>query len=144
MTNPLRWVETQAQSARSARPSQHARHDVTEVDGWHIPYGPRPITVTSTDPKTGTVIGKENMHVGQILRLISNYLDHLEGQKPTDDRTIALALAVYELVVSDLETGTSIAAWQTWNLLVDQVITDAMAFESGGFPRAFTTRWSEF
>ena len=50
-----------------------------------------------------------------------------------------LLRAVYEAIESDLATGTSIAAWPSWNALVDLVISAATHQIS-----QVSTTWSEF
>ncbi|ACZ32389.1 hypothetical protein Xcel_3390 (plasmid) [Xylanimonas cellulosilytica DSM 15894] len=137
-----RWVESQARTARThAHPSQ-VPTQTHQVDGWHIPYGPRPIVVTLTDPETSAVLSKESWHHGTVLRLISDLLDHLALHEPTNHRGAATALAVYEAIESDLDTGTSIASWPSWNALVDQVLNDATSIEDRY--ATITTAWSEF
>lgn len=136
-----RVVDSQARNAREhSKPSAFA--DTYLVDGWHIPYGPRPIVVTYTDSETGQALSKEIWHHGKALRLVSDLLDHLVEHQPDDTGAHALALAVYELVESDLITGTSIQAWPSWHALVDQVLTDATSLQDRN--ATITTEWSEF
>ncbi|MFJ4233928.1 hypothetical protein [Cellulosimicrobium cellulans] len=137
-TTTRRWEATKARFAGFQTDGSTA--PTTEHDGWHIPYGPRPITVTYTDPTTGDVLARDTWHHGQVLRLVSDLLDHLATHP--DERAVqssTIALAVYEAIESDLATGTSIAAWPSWNALVDLIVGVAT------HPSAdVSTTWSEF
>ncbi|WP_043650819.1 hypothetical protein [Cellulosimicrobium cellulans] len=135
-TTTHRWEATRARLTTS-QTDDHTT-PATEHDGWHIPYGPRPITVTYTDPTTGAVLGHDTWHHGQALRQVSNLLDHLAAHHPDGTHASTVALAVYEAIESDLATGTSIAAWPSWNALVDLVLSAAHQTSQ------VSTTWSEF
>lgn len=136
-TTTRRWEATKARFAGFQTDGSTA--PTTEHDGWHIPYGPRPITVTYTDPTTGDLLCRDTWHHGQVLRLVSDLLNHLAAHHPDGTHASTVALAVYEAIESDLATGTSIAAWPSWNALVDLVISAATHQTS-----QVSTTWSEF
>lgn len=136
-TTARRWEATKARF--SGFQTEGSTAPTTEHDGWHIPYGPRPITVTYTDPTTGDLLCRDTWHHGQVLRLVSDLLDRLAAHHPDGTHASTVALAVYEAIESDLATGTSIAAWPSWNALVDLVVSAATHQTS-----QVSTTWSEF
>ena len=131
-----RWKVTRARSQQ-----QYSRFD--EVgDGWRVPYGPRPVVVAFSDYQTGEAQGVESWDHGTVLLIISDLIDHLTEFEPDDIRGITVATAAYEMVESDLETGTSLFAWPVMRTLVDQVLTDASNVEDK--ISRITTTWVEF
>lgn len=87
----------------------------------------------------------------QVLTLLSDLLDDLATQLPhavytdIEDPTSArydLVSAAYALVLSDLETGVSLAAWPVMSRLVDRALTWATTMdEKGTFIQA---DWDKF
>jgi len=145
MSEPRRWQLAHDDNVRRFGGGTQWDTPSIEMDdqvAWFIPYGPRPVVVTFTDPETGAIQGTERWHHGLILRLMSDLIDHLRKFDPDNKKDLALAEAMFELVENDLQTGVSIRAWPTMNVLVDQVLTEATNIED--HVSDLRTEWEEF
>ena len=132
----VRVSRTRNALSHSASPDEETHRE----GDWYIPDGPRPIIVTFTDSATRKTLSRETWHHGQVLQLVSDRLDHLAVHEPAKVRSRALTLAVYDTVEADLDAVTSIKERLSWNVLVDQVLTDAVNHDDGG--ATVTTQWS--
>lgn len=103
---------------------------VPTSDGLPVPYGPRPVTMSFFESTT------EVSH-SFVLRLLSRLLDQHAAGAPTSEDTVLIVAAAYALVISDLETGTSIATWPVMNDLVDRAL--GLVLQT-----PVTTTWKEF
>ena len=140
-TNPgtgLLDVARHANARRDPWPGEHPH----EVDGWYIPFGPRPIKATYAHPETGARLRQETWHHGEALQHVARLMDHLANHTPDDEKATDLARAVFELIESDLQTGTSIKAWPAWNRIVDHVMSHVARLD--GDHAKVTTDWSAY
>ncbi|MBD7982770.1 hypothetical protein [Oerskovia merdavium] len=123
-----RWSEDRA---KFAQPTDF--HEGATPSGLYIWDATRRVDLTSTAPGARQARTQRFEH-GTILGALSDHIDHL----PDNDPRTLTAEAAYELVLSDLETGTSLAAWPTMRRIVEHALTQML-----GVP-AISTEWPEF
>jgi len=123
-----RWS---ADRANFQMPS-HRGMDQTPI-GLYVWDAARRVTVTST--ATGTRQPRtQTFEHATILGALSDHIDNM----PNHDPRMLTAEAAYDLVLSDLETGTSLAAWPTMRRVVEHVLAQALGLQ------AVVTEWPEF
>lgn len=106
----------------------------TTPSRWYHYSGARPVRVTTHDAVTDEQVGTEMMDHGQIAwflqQQISAELDVVEGKRDGDAAvagTWAVVLdAALEMVVSDAQTGWSLACGGAVTPLVDRALTHAL------------------
>jgi hypothetical protein len=111
--------------------------------GWLVYQGPRLVKLTWWD-QHGQHHEDQDVEFEHawIMRLLQDHLDEIGAAQgnPVDSAQYDVVEAALNLVLSDAQTGTSLAAWPVMNRLVDRALTGAM-YRAGW---RVTTQWEEF
>lgn len=111
-----------------------------DSNGWYVYDGPRDVQVTlrlADDTSAGMSLPHSTL-----LEALYEYHRNLDG---TDVINRAAAKAVYALVISDLETGTSVRTWPYIHELVDVVLKDTVPWILPGAKAVSVhTEWQGF
>lgn len=144
---PIRW-EHLVQQATKPRTDQQYGHWTTMPNGWFVYQGPRLVTV-HTHEKHADVAHRtatETVDHATLLRLLWDRMsaianDDADAWTPEAAAEYTVLSAAFDLVESDLVTGSSLASWRGPRELVDMALT--LAFNRGD--EVFvTTEWEEF
>lgn len=134
------YAEAHAFMTRTDRPGRG--YKVMPESGWWVYEGPRLVTVTQWD-EHGSLVKEEKVEHAQILRVLQDHLDDLAILTGSDDPYYELAENAFSLVLSDVQTGTSLHSWHIARRLVDRSLTAAtLHLDHPG--HRITTAWEEF
>jgi hypothetical protein len=107
--------------------------------GWYVYDGPRLVTLHWWGLGDVHVQTRQVEHA-ELLQDVSTHMDML-AQQSTTSAEYLMSAAAFDLILSDVQTGTSLYSWQPMRRLVDQVINWIYAGDSGVH---ITSQWAEF
>jgi hypothetical protein len=108
------------------------------ASGWYVYDGPRLVRLHWWGLGAVHVQSRMVEHA-ELLRDVSNRMDALALQSTTSPEYL-MAAAAFDLILSDVQTGTSLCSWEPMRRLVNQVITSIYCADGV----LITSEWAEF
>jgi hypothetical protein len=145
---PIRWEHLNA-----TKRNHHNRgaYWTKMPNGWYVYDGPRLVEVLTYDAVTNEPLGREHADHATLLRLLWDRMGDLATNEVTANngrwslemiQEYTVLSAAFDLVESDLDTGSSLASWRGPREMVDLALTLATSVDD---KHAFVqTRWQEF
>jgi hypothetical protein len=145
---PIRWDHLVRNATR--QPDPNDRNWTAMPNGWFVYQGPRLVTVRTYQQREdgAHLTGTEQVDHATLLRLLWDRMDHINRvvdggawSKGASGEYFVLS-AAFDLVESDLVTGSSLASWRGPRELVDMALTLASTHASDDL--FVSTEWEEF